>query len=302
MKKDRLFEITVYLLKNGRTQASKLAEQFGVVTKTIQRDMDALGLAGIPVISVPGGAGGYDLSEHFKLDRAFIEENDYAYLRALIRDFRASRKKGPVSSESLEEEASSEVPMKEAEEFPFVFGDREQLLLLEKAIREKLIVRFSYRSPDGILQRLSVEPVAVHYRDAEWYLFAWLASKEDYRSYRITRMQDVSLTDRHFKRTHDSAGRITEKPEKRSRRKPLSVLVRCKAAVRSRAEEYLQGTVAGAFENGDVLLRVSVVEDEKFWLGAFLYFEDSIEIISPERVRVRVREAAERIAAVYGKG
>ena len=108
MRKDRLFEITVYLLKHGRTQASVLADQFGVVTKTIQRDMDALGLAGIPVISVPGSAGGYDLSEHFKLDRGFIEEDDYAYIRTLIRDFRASRKNSRTSDEESPEEAASD--------------------------------------------------------------------------------------------------------------------------------------------------------------------------------------------------
>ena len=64
MKLERLYAITVYLLNHGRTSASELAKHFEVSLRTIQRDMDSLCLAGIPVISIAGAAGGYEISEN----------------------------------------------------------------------------------------------------------------------------------------------------------------------------------------------------------------------------------------------
>lgn len=53
MKTERLYAVTVYLLKHGRTSAGELAKHFEVSLRTIQRDIDSLCLAGIPVINLP---------------------------------------------------------------------------------------------------------------------------------------------------------------------------------------------------------------------------------------------------------
>lgn len=58
MKVERLYAITVYLLNHGRTSASELARHFEVSLRTIQQDIDSLCLAGIPIISINGAAGG----------------------------------------------------------------------------------------------------------------------------------------------------------------------------------------------------------------------------------------------------
>lgn len=49
MKKDRLYALTLYLLNHGKTSASELAKHFEVSVRTIQRDIDALCQAGIPI-------------------------------------------------------------------------------------------------------------------------------------------------------------------------------------------------------------------------------------------------------------
>ena len=58
MKIERLYAITVYLLNHGRTSANELAKYFEVSVRTIQRDIDSLCLAGIPIISDTGATGG----------------------------------------------------------------------------------------------------------------------------------------------------------------------------------------------------------------------------------------------------
>lgn len=65
MKHDRLYALTLYLLNHGRTSARELAERFEVSIRTIQRDIDALGRAGIPVESLPGSAAATRWSRAF---------------------------------------------------------------------------------------------------------------------------------------------------------------------------------------------------------------------------------------------
>ncbi|HAH62027.1 MAG TPA: YafY family transcriptional regulator, partial [Treponema sp.] len=59
MKIDRLLAVTIYLLNHEKTSASALARQFEVSVRTIQRDIESLCLAGIPVAAEYGADGGY---------------------------------------------------------------------------------------------------------------------------------------------------------------------------------------------------------------------------------------------------
>ncbi|MBE6072348.1 MAG: HTH domain-containing protein [Clostridium butyricum] len=69
MKIDRLLGITIYLLNHKRTPASTLSEHFEVSIRTIMRDIDTLCLAGIPVISIAGVNGGFEIMDSFKILR-----------------------------------------------------------------------------------------------------------------------------------------------------------------------------------------------------------------------------------------
>ena len=51
MRADRLLAEVIYLLEHGRVPARELARRFEVSRRTVLRDMEALGMAGIPVAS-----------------------------------------------------------------------------------------------------------------------------------------------------------------------------------------------------------------------------------------------------------
>ena len=65
MKIDRLISIVVYLLNHSRISAQKLAEEFGVSSRTIMQDLESLGQAGIPIQSFYGVEGGYQIIDSF---------------------------------------------------------------------------------------------------------------------------------------------------------------------------------------------------------------------------------------------
>lgn len=80
MKTDRLYALTLYLLNHGKSSASELAEHFELSVRTIQRDIDALCQAGIPIYALAGINGGYEILNDFKMNNQLASEDEYAYI------------------------------------------------------------------------------------------------------------------------------------------------------------------------------------------------------------------------------
>lgn len=80
MKIDRMLGMMMYLLNRDTVSARELADRFEVSVRTVQRDMEALGLAGIPVASELGIRGGYRIMESYKLNRQLFSHEEYLQL------------------------------------------------------------------------------------------------------------------------------------------------------------------------------------------------------------------------------
>jgi predicted DNA-binding transcriptional regulator YafY len=61
MRAGRLVSLLILLQDHGRLSASALARELEVSPRTILRDIEALSGAGVPVFSVRGAAGGFEL-------------------------------------------------------------------------------------------------------------------------------------------------------------------------------------------------------------------------------------------------
>ncbi|MEG1956833.1 MAG: HTH domain-containing protein [Lachnospiraceae bacterium] len=66
----------IYLLKYKKTTYKKLAEQFEVSTKTIERDIDRLSSMGIPVYCIQGVGGGVRIDENYKFGTSFFTNEE----------------------------------------------------------------------------------------------------------------------------------------------------------------------------------------------------------------------------------
>ena len=72
MKLERLIGILSILLQRERVTAPELAERFEVSRRTIQRDVEALCRAGIPLVTVQGAGGGISILEGYRVDRTVL--------------------------------------------------------------------------------------------------------------------------------------------------------------------------------------------------------------------------------------
>lgn len=301
MKIERLYAITVYLLNHGRTSAGELARYFEVSQRTIQRDMDSLCLAGIPVISVTGAAGGYEISDRFKMDNDFFTSKDYSYILTALQGL-VSATDDQKAKYILEKIVHASKPNDNGIVLDFSVlreGNQVMLQALQAAVLAKHAVTFTYTNNDNETRLHSVEPVAVIYRWYAWYLLAYSKVKNDYRTYKLVRMRDLQITETPFEKEHESADFILKEADLTDCRRYTEVFVKCREAVKSRVIEYLNGTIIREFSNGDALMKLTVVENEQFWFGILLSLGNNVEVTAPEKIRIRLLKSAEEIISLY---
>ena len=72
MKLDRMIGILSILLQQDKVTAPYLAEKFEVSRRTISRDIEALCMAGIPLVTEQGKNGGISIMEGYKIDHTLL--------------------------------------------------------------------------------------------------------------------------------------------------------------------------------------------------------------------------------------
>ena len=85
MKTDRLIGILSVLLQQERSTAPELAAKFEVSRRTINRDIETLCKAGIPVSTVQGAGGGIRIMEGYRIDRTLLTSRDMQMILTGLR-------------------------------------------------------------------------------------------------------------------------------------------------------------------------------------------------------------------------
>ena len=80
MKIDRLIGIITVLLREEKVTAPYLADKFEVSRRTINRDIEDICKAGIPVVTEQGYNGGIYIVQGYKIDKALLTDEDLKML------------------------------------------------------------------------------------------------------------------------------------------------------------------------------------------------------------------------------
>ena len=208
MRADRLLRILLTLQSQGRLTAEALAERMEVSVRTIQRDMDALSTAGVPVYARRGGGGGWELMPGYRAGLTGLTGDDAVAIMAGrpprlleelgvdLRDDSALLKLLAAltpEARGLAERAQQRIHIDLA---PWGAKARpvEQLQLLQQAAWEDRLVRIRYA---GKPRRFRVEPYALVAKGVVWYL---VGRTRDFLTFRVDRVDDVEVTAEPFER------------------------------------------------------------------------------------------------------
>ena len=198
MKLDRLLGILAALLRREKVTAPFLAEKFEVSRRTISRDIEALCMAGIPIVTEQGRNGGISIAPGYTLDRQLFTETE---LQSILSGLQGVGSVSPASPMAMLQE---KLPFPEhSSSFSIDLASHykgsltEKISLLRKAIGEHLLVTFRYYSPKGESLR-QVEPYVVTFQWNDWYLLAWCTEREDFRMFKLSRLWELTALDEPF--------------------------------------------------------------------------------------------------------
>ncbi|QJD30083.1 helix-turn-helix transcriptional regulator [Methylococcus geothermalis] len=209
---DRLFQI-VQILRNKRVVTAKaLAERLEVSERTIYRDIQDISLSGIPV---EGEAGvGYTLRHAIDIPPIMFTA---AELEALAVGARMVKSWGGTelghSAQSVLDKVTAVIPaelkanIERSKLFSLRFGEREDidvtLDICRKAIDLKRFLYFGYCRADGEQSRRRIRPLGLYFWGNVWSLAGWCELREDFRNFRLDRMQAILMENESFE---DGAG------------------------------------------------------------------------------------------------
>jgi predicted DNA-binding transcriptional regulator YafY len=81
MKIERLIGIIIMLLQKEKVTAPYLAEKFEVSRRTINRDIEDICKAGIPIVTMQGMNGGISIADGYKIDKTIFNDKE---IRAIL--------------------------------------------------------------------------------------------------------------------------------------------------------------------------------------------------------------------------
>jgi predicted DNA-binding transcriptional regulator YafY len=204
---DRLFRI-VQLLRSGRLQTAKnLAEKLQVSHRTIYRDVQDLQLSGVPIT---GEAGvGYTLRRDFDIPPLMFDREEIAALVLGARMVeawggtelteaanRALRKIEAVLPPNLRENVDDVLLY--APGFRAPAEVRRKLDLLHAAAQQRRVVLVAYAREDGEPSVRRLRPLALYFWGGVWTLAAWCELRNDFRSFRVDRIQHAERLEEVF--------------------------------------------------------------------------------------------------------
>lgn len=200
----RIFRLLSLLQSRSVWTGPELAAELGVTTRSVRRDIDRLREMGYPVLASHGHGGGYQLGAGQSLPPLVLGSEEAVAVAVGLRlaagtsiqdlDEHALRALTALDA-ILPPTARSEVTAI-AEVLDVVTPsdasiDTPVLLTLARAVRDGVQARIDYQRRDGHRSWRRIEPYRVLSIEGRWYLFAWDLDREDWRTFRLDRMQEV---------------------------------------------------------------------------------------------------------------
>lgn len=300
MKIDRLIGILSILLQSEKTTAPELAAAFEVSRRTINRDIETLCKAGIPIMTLQGMGGGISIMNGYKVDRTILSSKDMRMIMAGLRSLDS------VSGSSYYSQLMEKLELGSSE---FING-RDSILidlsswqkstlapkieLIQSAIENRHYLTFTYYAPKGESRR-RIEPYYLIFRWSSWYVYGWCTDRRDFRLFKLNRMEKIKETDREFR------CRKVEVPELEDDK-----IFRDKVRVEALFDKDMKWRLIEDFgpdcftENPDGrLLFVSDKADIENIFNWFMTFGEKAEVIKPVELRKMIYERASAITKKY---
>lgn len=311
-KFDRVVSILMLLQTKPIVRAQDLADKFEVSLRTIYRDLRTLENAGVPLHAEAGI--GYSLVDGYNLPPVMFTESEATTflvaekLMEKMTDGNTSKLFGDAVSKiksvlksqekekinNLEEHIyvssrAVEVPVPKEERMPMIFNSIDQKHTLEIAYEAIYNKQKTVRK---------IEPLGVHFYSSYWHLIAYCRMREDYRDFRIDRIQRIEETQEEFKTDHPSLHEYLGDMAIRQDLTEVEIFFSEKVVPYARTEKFFHGFIGEREVEGGTYMKFlspSLI-GMAHWL---LIFTNGIEIIEPAALKENMVRLTKELVEIY---
>ena len=313
---ERLISIIYILMNKGTITAGELAERFEVSTRTIYRDIEALSVAGIPVYCKKGKNGGISLTEEFVLNKMLITKAEQQEILAAL----VGLQEAEVSEENKEQEILKKLGEFFCEEpVPWVTIDlsdwsglRKQMYEdIKRAILTRHVIEFDYYGQNRPMGHRIVEPIQLQFKEYTWYLRAYCRERQDFRTFKLFRMQRLKVNEETFvpkKEPVEEIGETNnstvvehrdgglENTQAEFPVTPLTIWIDKKEAYR--IYDRFDESELELLPDGNYLAHCAYPLDE--WVySLILWFGPSAKVLEPEFIRTEIQNRIKKMVENY---
>jgi predicted DNA-binding transcriptional regulator YafY len=298
MKLDRLIGIFTVLLQQEKSNAPALAERFGVSRRTILRDIDALGLAGIPIVTMRGEGGGIAMMAGYKVNKTALTTEELQMLIAGLKGMDSVSKTSQfellmdkLAPGGAAVSLGSSMVIDLSSHYKDSIADK--INMFKQAIAERKTVAFDYYYPKGEMPR-EIEPYVLEFRWSAWYVFGFCPLRQDFRRFKLGRLWNYRITDTafDFRPLPPSSGEAVETfPE------PYNVKILFDKSVRFRLIETYG--LSCYEERDDGLLFSLDYANRDFIFSWILSFGEKAKVIEPPEAVSEFAETAKKMFELY---
>jgi predicted DNA-binding transcriptional regulator YafY len=210
----RLLAVLSALQARSTWTGPQLAERLGVTVRTIRRDIERLRELGYPIDADLGVAGGYHLgTTGTTLPPLMLDDEEAVALAVCVRSAASDSVSGVAEAAvralgKLEQtlpprlrvqvDAISSSTARLPTEGPA--ADSGVLVALSRACRERDELAVSYRDMRGTVTERRIEPYRLVSAGRRWYLVARDRHHDDWRTFRVDRIERADATGHRFER------------------------------------------------------------------------------------------------------
>ncbi len=211
--------LTVLELLQARPSITgpELAARLEMDVRTVRRYINHLQDVGIPVEANIGRYGGYRLRPGFKLPPLmFTEEEATAIMLGLLTSTWLEIEQSSVAIEGALAKVSRVLPARARERLQAVSShlvlfphhqqarpDASLLIDLSEAIHSSQRIAIDYRSIHKESTHRKVEPYGMNGWRGHWYLVGYCCLRQDYRVFRLDRIQQAQVLSETFEKAQD---------------------------------------------------------------------------------------------------
>lgn len=308
MKIDRLVSIIMILLDKKRIGAQELAHMFEVSPRTIYRDVDAINMAGIPIHSIPGVGGGFEIMQNYKIDKKVFSTADLSAILMGLSSL-SNMIRGDELVNALAK-VKSFIPADRAKDIelkvnqicidlsPWMGNGNIQpyLEIVKAAMQESRLLSFEYVAHHGNKTTRTIEPYQLVLKSSHWYLQGYCHERNDFRMFRLSRMsnlqmQEGTFTPREYQKPTLDFAELLETMQ-------TKIKIRIHKSIMDRVLDFC--TYEHFSPDGEEYYIVSFpfIENE-YYYNILFGFGDKCECLEPLHIRTEMKRRIQKIAALY---